>query len=153
MLGITRKEIAAFVSEKSIPFREDRSNADVAHTRNRLRHRVIPEIERALGSSFRGAILRAAEILREEEAWMVSLLPEVGDTLSCTTLRRMPPAVRRRLVLQWLRQASVPEPGFAETNLVLSLLDVRNGPSKINLPGNWHARRRAGHLFLEKPNR
>ncbi len=153
MLGVTRKEIAAFVSEKSIPFREDRSNADVAHTRNRLRHRVIPEIERALGSSFRGAILRAAEILREEEAWMASLLPEVRDTLSCTTLRRMPPAVRRRVVLQWLRQASVPEPGFAETNLVLSLLDVRNGPSKINLPGNWHARRRAGHLFLEKPNR
>ncbi len=91
MLGVTRKEIAAFVSEKSIPFREDRSNADVAHTRNRLRHRVIPEIERAFGSSFRAAILRAAEILREEESWMVSLLPEVGDTLSCPTLRRMPP--------------------------------------------------------------
>lgn len=153
MLGVTRSEITAFVNEKGIPFREDRSNADVAHTRNRLRHRVIPEIERAFGSSFRTAILRAAEILRDEESWMASLLPEIGETLGCTTLRKMPPAVRRRVVLQWLRLAGLPEPGFAETSLVLSLLDVENGPSKINLPGNWHARRRAGCLFLEKPEK
>jgi tRNA(Ile)-lysidine synthase len=150
MLGLTRKEIGAFVTERGIPYREDRTNADVAHTRNRLRNRVIPEIEHALGTSFRTAILRAAEILREEESWMASLVPEIGDTLSCATLRKLPPALRRRVVLRWLRRANIPEPGFAETNLVLSLLDVRRGPAKINLPGNRHARRRAGNIFIEQ---
>jgi len=152
MLGLMRKEITAFVSEQGIPYREDRSNADVAHSRNRLRSRVIPEIERALGPSFKAAILRAAEILREEESWMASLVPKVENALCCATLRELPPALRRRIVLRWLRQANIPEPGFADTNLVLSLLDVRNGPAKVNLPGNWHARRRAGSLFLETPN-
>jgi tRNA(Ile)-lysidine synthase len=151
MLGLSRGEITAFVAEQSVPYREDATNANIAHTRNRLRGRVIPAIERAFGPSFRAAILRAAEILREEESWMASLVPEVGATLSCETLRKLSPALRRRVVLRWLRNASIPDPGFAETNLVLSLLDTRNGPAKINLRGNRHARRRAGRLFFEDP--
>jgi tRNA(Ile)-lysidine synthase len=149
MLGLTREEITAFVAARGIPYCEDLTNTSVAHTRNRLRNQVIPEIERAFGPSFRTAILRAAEILREEESWMASLVPEVGSTLCCATLRKMSPALQRRVVLQWLRKENVPESGFAETNRVLSLLDLRSGPAKVNLPGNRHARRRAGRLFLE----
>jgi hypothetical protein len=44
----------------------------------------------------------------------------------------------------------VPDPGLAETRRVLTLLDVENGPAKINLPGHLHARRRGGEIFLEK---
>jgi tRNA(Ile)-lysidine synthase len=152
MLGIMRDEITAFVTERGIPYRDDRSNADLSHTRNMLRNQIIPEIKRAFGASFGPAILRAAEILREEESWMASLVPEVGDVLSCATLRGLPMALCRRIVLRWLRRAEIEEVGFAETNLVLSLLDVRNGPAKVNLPGGRHARRRAGAIFLEPPN-
>lgn len=151
MLGLTRGEITAFVTARNLPFREDATNANRGHTRNRLRDRVMPAIERAFGPSFRAAILRAAEILRDEESWMASLVPEVGETLCCETLREMSLALRRRVVLRWLRNADIPDPGFAETSLVLSLLDTRKGPSKINLRGNRHARRRAGRLFLEGP--
>ena len=149
MLAITRDEITAFVAERRIPYREDRSNADVSHTRNMLRNRILPEIKRAFGASFGPSILRAAEILREEEAWMASLVPEGADALSCATLRDMPVALRRRVILGWLRRGRIEEVGFAETSLVLSLLDVTNGPAKVNLPGGRHARRRAGTIFLE----
>ncbi len=152
LLGITRGEITRFVAENDIPYREDSTNAAFAHTRNRIRARVIPALEHAVGPSFRAAILRTAEILREEESWMTSLVPEVEQTLSCEALRKIPIALQRRVVLRWLRRKRVPEPGFAETSLVLSLLDIRNGPAKVNLPGNWHARRRAGKLFLEEPS-
>jgi tRNA(Ile)-lysidine synthase len=149
MLGITRDEITAFVAERRIPYRDDRSNADISHTRNMLRNRIIPAIKRAFGASFGPAILRAAEILREEEIWMASLVPEVGNALSCASLRSMPIALRRRVILGWLRRAGIEEVGFAEIHLVLSLLDVRGGPAKVNLPGGRHARRRAGAIFLE----
>ena len=152
MLGIMRDEITAFVTERSIPYHDDRSNADVSHTRNMLRNRIIPEIKRTFGASFGPAILRAAEILREEESWMASLVPGVGKTLSCASLRNLPLALRRRVVLGWLRRAGIEEVGFAETSLVLSLLDVKNGPAKVNLPGGRHARRRVGAIFLEPPN-
>jgi tRNA(Ile)-lysidine synthase len=152
MLGITRDEITRFTIAHKVPYRDDATNADSAHTRNRLRSRVIPAIEDAFGPTFRAAILRMAEILRDEESWMASLVPEVEQTLRCETLRKMPPALQRRVVLRWLRCANIPEPGLAETNRVLSLLDSQKGPAKINLPGNWHARRRAGMLFLEEPD-
>jgi tRNA(Ile)-lysidine synthase len=46
LLFATRDEIASFASEKKIKFREDSSNAAIKYTRNRIRHRVMPEMEK-----------------------------------------------------------------------------------------------------------
>ena len=147
MLEIPRDEISAFVAANKIPFREDHTNAELEHTRNRIRNLVIPAIAKAFGESFRGAVLRASHIFRIEDEWMESQTPEVAQALSCSVLRVMPEALRRRTVLRWLRRSAVPEPGFVETLRVLSLLDTA-GPAKVSLPGNLHARRRAGEIFL-----
>jgi hypothetical protein len=109
----------------------------------------MPLLSEIMGQSYSSAILRASEILRGEEEWMSSLVPECPAELSCTDLRGMPPALRSRVILRWLRERGVPEVGYAETRRVLSLLDIVNGPSKVNLRGNHHARRRSGLLFLE----
>ncbi len=150
MLGISRAAIDDYVAEKSIPFREDPTNAGHGHTRNRIRNLVIPVISQAFGDSFRVAILRASQIFRQEDAWMEGQTPEVGKTLSCSTLRAMPEALRHRTVLRWLRRNRIPEAGFSETRRVLSLLDVTTGPAKVSLPGDHYARRRAGEIFSGK---
>ena len=75
----------------------------------------------------------------------------MGETLSCRDLRAMPLALQRRVVRAWLVAREIPEPGMEETSRVLSLLDTA-GPAKINLPGDRHARRRAGVIFLESPS-
>lgn len=149
LLGVTRAQIEDFRKRHKVRFREDASNAGLEHTRNKLRHRVMPLLSEIMGESYSTAILRASEILRGEEEWMSSLVPQVGEELSCNELRAMPPALRSRVILRWLREHGVPEVGYAETRRVLSLLDTMNGPSKVNLPGNHHARRRSGVLFLE----
>lgn len=151
LLAVSREEIDRYRSQHRIAFREDSTNAEALHTRNKLRHEILPAIEHSLGPSFRKAIPRAAEILRAEEEWMSSLVPVPGETLSCRDLRAMPLALRRRLVRAWLVAREIPEPGMEETQRVLSLLDTA-GPAKTNLPGGAHARRRAGILFLEKSN-
>jgi tRNA(Ile)-lysidine synthase len=149
MLGIHRDDIAAYQKRHRIPFREDASNLEKVHTRNKLRLVVLPAIEKALGSAFRKTIPRAAEIFRAEDDCLSALVPEIGVTLSCKELRALPLAIQRRAVLRWLRERGVFEPGWEETQRVLSLLDT-TGPAKINLPGDMHARRRAGVIFLEK---
>ena len=149
LLGVTRTQIEDFRKRHKVRFREDASNAGLEHTRNKLRHRVMPLLSEIMGESYSSAILRASEILRGEEEWMSSLVPECPAELHCKDLRDMPPALRSRVILRWLREGGVPEVGHAETRRVLSLLDTVNGPSKVNLPGNHHARRRSGVLFLE----
>ena len=149
LLGVTRPQIDAFRKQQKVRFREDATNAGLEHTRNKLRHRILPLLAEVMSESYRAAILRAAEILRGEEELIVSLMPPNQPELDCKDLRAMHPALRSRVILRWLRECGVPEVGHAETRRVLSLLDTVNGPAKVSLPGNHHARRRSGVLFLE----
>jgi tRNA(Ile)-lysidine synthase len=149
LLGVTRTQIEVFRKQHKVLFREDATNAGLEHTRNKIRHRVLPLLAEVMSESYRAAILRAAEILRGEEDLIASLMPPTQLELDCKELRAMHPAMQSRVVLRWLRECGVSEAGYAETRRVLSLLDVANGPSKVNLPGNHHARRRSGVLFLE----
>ncbi|MEI8283905.1 MAG: tRNA lysidine(34) synthetase TilS [bacterium] len=150
LLGVTGAEISTYQKAHRVNFREDSSNKETTYTRNKIRLQVLPALESTVGPSFRQAILRAADILREEEEWMASLVPDVAEQLSCKELRAMHPAQRSRVVLRWLRGAGVVDSGFVETRRVLSLLDGPKAPAKVNLPGNLHARRRAGVIFLER---
>jgi tRNA(Ile)-lysidine synthase len=150
LLLVPRAQINAYVAGDKITFREDATNAEQFATRNKLRLSVIPAIQDAMGASFEAAILRSSEILSEENEWMDSLLPPFAEKLSTRELIAMHAALRRRVVLRWLKSLGIPESGFQETVRVLSLLNDGSGPAKVSLPGNWQARRRSGEIFLEK---
>ena len=149
LLGVTRTQIETFRKQHKVRFREDATNSGLDHTRNKLRHRVLPLLSEIMGESYRSAILRASEILRNEDDWMSSFLPETPLELDCKQIREMHPAMQSRVILRWLRKCGVPEAGHAETRRILALLDTVNGPAKVSLPGNHHARRRSGVIFLE----
>lgn len=148
LLGVTREDIGSWLRSRKLSFADDSSNASLEHSRNRIRHGILPAIRASFGESFRAAILRAAEILRMEDDLLAEQTPVPGKTLRVAHLRALPPALRHRAVLVWLRANAVPDAGFLETRRVLSLL--ADGPAKINLPGKLHARRRSGIIFLEK---
>lgn len=151
MLDVDSSAIEAFAKERRLKYRTDASNTSPAHTRNRVRHGILPAIEAHWGGGFRSAIRRAAEIARDEDDWMNSLLPPTGDVLDVKVLRSLHPAARSRMVLQWLRVSGVSEAGYAETRRVLELLNPAGIPAKVNLPGALHARRQSGRIFLEGP--
>jgi tRNA(Ile)-lysidine synthase len=46
LLFTTREEITSFATAQGIGYREDSSNAEIKYTRNRIRHRVITELEK-----------------------------------------------------------------------------------------------------------
>ncbi len=148
MLGVWRQEIDEYVDANAIRFREDASNASLDYTRNRIRHELIPLAERIFGRKVNPAVQRAAEILRAEDEWLASLVSPDSEELAVPELRAQPLALQRRRIFAWLRQRGVPDCGFAEVELVRSLMDGER--AKINLPGNWHARRREKRLFLER---
>ncbi len=61
LLGVTRSQIDAYIAAKGLPFREDRSNADTAYTRNRIRAELIPTLERDYNPAIVSALCRLAE--------------------------------------------------------------------------------------------
>jgi tRNA(Ile)-lysidine synthase len=153
LLGTWRDEIDAYIAKHGLAFREDASNAELHHTRNRLRHEVIPQLEQAFGREIRQSIWRTAEVLREEDALLQSMVESDAPAaeLSVPDLREHPVALQRRALHTWLRRRGVPNVGFEEIEKVRHLLAGR--VAKTNLPGGWHARRREKKLFLEPPGR
>lgn len=151
LLGIWREEIDAYISEHRLVFREDRSNCDPRHTRNRIRHEILPMLSAVMGREVRGAIWRAAEIFSAEDAFLAGMLVEedTARELSVRAVRELPLALQRRVVRAWLQANGVRDISFADVESVRALLD--GDPAKANLGGGLHARRRAGQLFLEHP--
>ena len=48
LLGVTRETIDEYIRENALPYVEDESNADLSYARNRIRHEVLPALERAV---------------------------------------------------------------------------------------------------------
>src|SRR6266513_2054132 len=149
-LGVWRKEIDIYVREHRIKFREDASNKNLDPLRNRIRHRIIPYLEKILGRNIRPAIWRATAIAGEEEHWIEKQLPDSTDAqFSVARLRALPVALQRRAILKWLRAQKISEIGFDVIESVRSLADHNAATAKVNLPQDRHARRRAGKIFIE----
>jgi tRNA(Ile)-lysidine synthase len=150
LLGVWRKEIDDYVNKHRLRFREDASNKNLNPLRNRIRHRVIPFLEKTIGRNIRPTIWRTAIIAAEEENWMDNQLS--GSTtadLPVSQLRTLPIALQRRAILKWLRAQKISEIGFEAIERVRSLADHNAGIAKVNLPQHRHARRRAGRIFVE----
>jgi len=152
LLGVSREQIDDYVRKHRLKFREDASNKNLAPLRNRIRHHVIPEIEKQLERNVRATIWRAATIAAEEENFFEALLPDKLSKLTALAvkpLRAMPIAVQRRMLHKWLRARDVPDLSFDLVERVRALLDLANRVAKTNLPQDRHVRRRAGKIFIE----
>jgi tRNA(Ile)-lysidine synthase len=151
-LGIWRVEIDQYVRAHRLKFREDASNRDLVPLRNRVRHRVLPYLEKTLGRKIQQNIWRAATIMAEEENFFEALLPKDFSAIAALAvepLRKMSLAVQRRMLHKWLQSAHVADVGFDLVERVRDLLDLANKVAKTNLPGNRHVRRRAKKIFIE----
>lgn len=153
MLGIWRSDIDAFLQKRGAAFLEDPSNATLDFTRNRIRHVLLPEMERVMHRPVRETLWRTAEILRAEAEFVSSAeiaLGPIPDALSVPELKALPLALRRRRVAGWLAIHGVPDIGYDLVEAVTQLA-LRVKPAKVNLPKGAHARRKAGKIFYEAP--
>jgi tRNA(Ile)-lysidine synthase len=149
LLAIWRKEIDACISQRRLAFCEDKTNARLDSSRNRIRHRILPYIEKTFGRDVRKAIWRTAVIWADEEALLDSLLPSAGAKLDVASLRELSVALQRRTLLRWLQHRDTPNITFDLVERIRALLEPASLITKVNLPGNRHARRARGTLFVE----
>ena len=78
LLCVTRGEIEDYLKRLGQPWREDQSNQDVRHARNRIRHELLPVLQRDYNPSIRRTLADFAEVARaEEEYWEKELAPLV----------------------------------------------------------------------------
>ena len=144
LLEVTRAELRAYLEAAGERWVEDESNEDVANPRNRIRHRILPELDLAAGGSTRPAIARAAALLREDGQWLDelshsrfrALAVETGSAieLDLQALAETPPPILRRILLEAMRKlAGGREIGLDHVQSAIALLGARHGG--IDVPG------------------
>jgi tRNA(Ile)-lysidine synthase len=118
LLSVSRQELEAYLASIGQTWREDESNLDPRFLRNRVRHDLLPLLEREFNPNIRAALSDLAEISRgEEEFWGelvdrevreragsqnqpadVSTTPKVGAWLDVSGFARLPVALQRRFL-------------------------------------------------------
>lgn len=156
MLGIRRADITAWLLQIGQNWREDATNADPeAAARNRLRLRVLPALNEALGRDVVPALLRGARLQGEVGAALTAALEALPLTdpqgrLYLPFLADKPIELCKAAVLHYMRCCGVPGITEACVNEVCSILSAGAIRSCCNLPGGFRARRAHRRLSIEQ---
>ncbi len=152
LLNVWKAEIYEFASVLRLKYREDSTNLSRQMVRNRVRHDLIPGIEKIMGRPLKPTLLRTIEIAASEGEFLKSLVPETTKLpeLETRELKKLPIPIQRRTIHTWLRDQGIKDYGFDEIEVIRSLLD-QVAIAKVNLPQGIFCRRRSGKLFLSVP--
>jgi tRNA(Ile)-lysidine synthase len=154
MLCATRAELRQLLEQRGERWREDATNADLTHLRNRVRHELLPYLEQHFNPSVRRGLARTADVARAEDgliarmaiaASVCVLEPHRGDiTIDTDRLSVLPEAVQRRVVMQALTTSQSRAPSFDDVERVLArtehfrgklvLVPYGDGPSAAPSP-------------------
>jgi tRNA(Ile)-lysidine synthase len=156
LLDVSRAELRAYLAARGERWVEDETNDDLANPRNRLRHIVLPELDRTAGGATRPAIARAAGLIRDDAGMLDDLgrarfdalvaQTAVGLEIDAPGLLVTPLPIRRRVLLQALRHlAGDREVGLDHVETALTILGGSRGGA--SLPGS-HVELLGGKLVL-----
>lgn len=131
MLGITRREVLAFLEAEGISYVTDSSNATDEFLRNRIRHHVMPLLKEenpSLAENLSCAALR----LRQDEAALDAAAEPTADV---DALRQLPPAIQTRVLAKLLVGFGVKEPEAEHVELLRRIVHSENPSASGQFPG------------------
>ena len=140
MLSVTRQDVENFLQEWSLPHIEDSSNGTDAFLRNRLRHHIMPRLLQE-NPQFSENTSAMALRLRLDEACL-SQAAQMASPISISVLKEQHPALRSRILENFLKQNGVREPEASHLNLLESLVCSDNPSAAGHFPGNITIARR-----------
>jgi tRNA(Ile)-lysidine synthase len=144
LLDVARDDLRDYLCSRGETWVEDETNASLDNPRNRVRHRVLPELDAAYGGPTRPGIARTAALVREDGQWLdqvadqrfgvLAITNSNGLELDAPALASEPPPIRRRILLKAMRTLAGPrEVGMEHVEAALEVLAGK--AAAADLPG------------------
>ncbi|NQX36009.1 tRNA lysidine(34) synthetase TilS [Herbiconiux sp. VKM Ac-2851] len=153
LLGIRRQQTHDFCRDAGLEPWHDPHNDSAAYTRVRVRHEVLPLLERELGPGVAEALARTAEQLREDDDTLHAMAietiedlvehAEAGIAISAPALEANPAALRNRIIRYVVDSEFGVSLSRAQTLAVAALVTDWHGQKGVDLPGIRVVRRGA----------
>ncbi len=122
LLGVSGVAIRQWLAEQRIAFIEDPTNANTAFTRNRIRHELLPALERAF-PQFRETFARSARHAAQAQKLLTELadndLSAIGVPPVIGQLRSLSRERQENVLRRWLRREHGAAPSAAQLNELL----------------------------------
>ena len=148
LIDVRRLDLQEYVAERRLAHREDATNADVGIPRNRVRHELIPYLEREFSPGIVEVLAREAASAREDEEKLHAeaidlagsiVLTNAAHTVSKVDARQLTllhPALAARVAREALaRQAADRFIGFEHIQRFLEFAANAEAGAALSLPG------------------
>lgn len=160
LLDVSRQDIEACLHQLGQDFVTDSTNGDMRYSRNRIRSRVLPELEQ-VSHGAAAALCRLAEDARQDEQLLSTLAAQLWRpvakctpgriTLPVSVLAGAHPALAGRALRQMFLQLSGQELERDHTRALLQLAGQPHSGSGVDLPGRWRAKIDVDRLVFAMP--
>jgi tRNA(Ile)-lysidine synthase len=158
LLPWSRRELRQWLEDRGIGWREDSSNLDTDHLRNRVRLDVLPGLE-SVSPSVRDHLVHLAETLAADEAHLASELalraqwidpwdPDGGVPIPA--VQALAPPIRTRWLHAQTARIGVTRVTRRQAGLFQTMIEDGT-PRAVTLGGRWRLRTAGGRLWLEPP--
>lgn len=159
LLFVSKEEIRDFALKRNLNWREDPTNQDLRFLRNKIRHVLIPFLEKNFNPKIRETLKRTVLLISEEEELIEKLAIESYHNikkfweddliLKISELKKLPSVIRRRIYFLAFKEAGIPLFRITSRHLFsLDNLAIRQAKGPVYLPGNFLAYRGPGYLRL-----
>ena len=160
LLCVTRDEIIRYLQKKNLDWHEDSTNVDCAYTRNFIRHKLLPALQKDCNISLTDQLFNlsssANNIYKEVCKQTDSLWPKVARcdnnkvTLNLNMFSEQFPPVQLELIRRSLASIGCGEAGLTSLHYenILHLTKQNVSRKKIQLPGGFLIQREYYNLVF-----
>ncbi len=156
LIFCSRAEIEGYCKENNLSFVTDSTNLSDDYTRNKIRHNVLPELEK-VNSNVVEAFTRFSESVRIDDDYLDSVAENALEkaklsecSYSTEAINSLHPSIKRRVIFKVINRFSEELPDSKKINLVLSCISEN---SKIQLYKNCYCESKENELkFFKNDN-
>lgn len=156
-----RDTILAYIKNNDLTYRTDSSNHDRSFLRNRIRHDLLPLLEKDYRTGVSGVITRTAGIIAEDESFVDEMVEpmfrravvdeqENMISLSAPTLSEYPKAAQRRVIRKAMFHVkkNLRRITFLHTEKVVELIHANSDISSLDFPDRLRVIRKGDLLHF-----
>ncbi len=160
-LRTSKKDILCFIKNRGLKFRRDPSNKDSCFLRNRIRERLLPEIEKKYNPKFRAGLVEISDMAQESYEFLSSesrrhfarMVKRRGfeRKISVRRLKPLVKVLRSEIFFMVVEDLTGSRKSFCRSHIdsIDRLLGTRSGAA-YNLPKHIIAKRVRDNIIFSK---
>jgi len=160
LLCVTRDEIVKYLHQNKLQWSEDTTNADCRYTRNYIRHKLLPALQKDFNGSIVEQLFELSDAARKFYKIICNhadkIRPQIADCtderiiLDLNIFSEQSQAVKVELIRRSLNSIGCGEGSLTQIHYqkILQLSEENVTGRKIELPDGFHVRREYGDLIF-----